>query len=168
MSAIFLPFPAADPGPSRSHPLPSIPNPQIVGSSEPLPLLPNESLYDAPEPGLSTSRPSLASPSCMSSSSRLPLSSVLQEPRVLATFLRYVRWHDFQSLAQTCMTCSSVLQHPKLRVLVLSAFVPGYRYCLRHADVNMLRNIDIHFSDLSHFSEQSIQRLYGSMRQLMV
>ncbi|KAI0001408.1 hypothetical protein BJV74DRAFT_882370 [Russula compacta] len=149
MSAIVLPFPGADP--SRSHPLPSIPNPQVVGSSEPLPSLPNQSLYDAPESGPSTSRPSLASPSCMSSSTHLPLSSVLQEPRILVTFLRYVRWRDFQSLFLTCTTCSSVLQHPKLRDAVLSAFVPGYRYCLRHADVDIPRNIDVQLSDLSHF-----------------
>jgi hypothetical protein len=84
------------------------------------------------------------------------LGSVLQEPRILTSFLRYVRWRDFQSLALTCTTCSNVLHHPKLRDAVLSRFVPGYRYCLRHANADTLSSIDVKFSDLSHFSEYSI------------
>jgi hypothetical protein len=84
------------------------------------------------------------------------LGSVLQEPRILTRLLRYVRWHDFQSLALTCRACSNALHHPKLRNAVLLRFVPGYRYCLRHADPDTISSIDVGFSDLSHFSECSI------------
>jgi hypothetical protein len=84
------------------------------------------------------------------------LGSVLQEPRILTRFLRYVRWHDFQSLALTCRTCANVLHHPKLRDAVLSRFVPGYRYCLRHGDADTISSIDVEFSDLNHFSEYRI------------
>jgi hypothetical protein len=86
----------------------------------------------------------------------ISLVSVLQEPRILASFLRYVHWDDFQSLALTCTACSNVLQHPKLRDVVLSAFVPSYWYCLRHADVDSPSNIAVLFSNLSRFSEYSI------------
>lgn len=84
------------------------------------------------------------------------LSSVFQEHRILARFLRYVRWRDFRSLALTCRACSNVLHNPELRDAVLSRFVPGYRYCVRHADAETVGSIDVKFSDLSHFSEYSI------------
>lgn len=86
----------------------------------------------------------------------ISLVSVLQEPRILANFLRYVHWDDFQSLARTCTTCSNVLQHPKLRDVVLSAFIPGYQHCLRHADVGTTSSITVQFKDLSRFGEYSI------------
>lgn len=81
------------------------------------------------------------------------LGSVLQEPRILARFLHYVPWHDFQSLALTCSACSNVLHRPKLRTAVLSRFVPGYRYCLHYADRDTVSSIDVQISDLSNFSE---------------
>jgi len=92
----------------------------------------------------------------MSLKTPISLVSVLQEPRILANFLRHVHWDGFQSLALTCTTCSNVLQHPKLRDVVLSAFIPGYRYCLRHADVDTPSSITVQFSHLSRFSEYSI------------
>ena len=80
------------------------------------------------------------------------LSRALQEPRVLTNFLRYLQWYDFQSLGMTCTSCRNFLQHPKLRDVVLSAFVPGYQYCLRHADLGAARDVEIQFSDLNCFS----------------
>ena len=147
MSAIVLPPPVTDA--PRMHPLPSIliSTPEMAGSSVPLLSPPNQLHYAPSRSGKSTSRTSLA----MAPSGSL--GSVLQEPRILARFLRYLRWHDFQSLALTCRACSDVLHHPKLRDAVLSRFVPGYRYCLRHADVDAVSSIDAQFSDLSHFSE---------------
>ena len=154
MSTIVLPIP------SRSRPLSSISVSGRAGSSKPLPPLPPRP-HHAPSSGSrpSTSRASLVlvPPSVMRHGS---LGSVLQEPRILARLLRYVRWHDFQSLALTCKSCSNVLHHPKLRDAVLSRFVPGYRYCLRHADADSISSIDVEFSDLSHFSKFSIYQLY--------
>ncbi len=153
MSTIVLTVPVADP--TRSRPLSSISTSGIVRSSKPLPSLPPQPNYVPSGSRPSTSRVSLAvrRPSVMRSGS---LSSVLQEPCILARFLRYVRWRDFQSLAFTCRTCSNVLHHPKLRDAVLSRFVPGYRYCLRHADADTISSIDVEFSDLSHFSKYCI------------
>lgn len=152
MSTIVLTVPVADP--TRTRPLSSISTSEIVGSSKPLPSLPPQQNYVPSASKPSTSRASLAAPP---PAMRLgSLGSVLQEPRILTRFLRYVRWHDFQSLALTCRTCSNVLRDQKLRDAVLSRFVPGYRYCLRHADAFSISSIDVEFSDLSHFSECSI------------
>ena len=150
MSAIVLPPPVADA--PRTHPLPSIliSTPEMAASSVPLHSLPNQPHRVPQGTGKSKSRTSLA----MAPSGSL--GSVLQEPRILTRILRYLRWHDFQSLALTCRACSDVLHHPKLRDTVLSRFVPGYRYCLRHADVDAVSSIDVEFSDLSHFSEHTI------------
>ena len=159
MSAIVLPLPVVDP--PRSRPLPSVSTSGIVGSSRPLPPLPSQALNVLPasprESRPLASRASLAPAPSGSALIRGSLGSVLQVPRILSRFLRYVPWHDFQSLALTCSACSNVLQHPKLRNAVLSRFVPGYRYCLRHADVDTVSTIDVQFSDLSHFSEYNVQ-----------
>ena len=151
MSAIVLPIPVTDP--TLSRPLSFISTLDIVGSSKSRPSLPPKPYYVPSGSRPSTSRLSLSVPSSVLRP-RI-LRSVLQEPRILACFLRYVRWHDFRSLALTCRACSNVLHHPKLRDAVLSRFVPGYRYCLRHADINTISGLDVQFSDLSHFSEYS-------------
>jgi len=156
MSTIVLTVPVADP--TRPRPLLSISTSEkLVGSSKPLPPLPVQPRPShVPPPGSrpSTFRASLAvPPSVMRHGS---LGSVLQEPCILARLIRYVRWHDFRSLALTCRACSNVLHHPKLRDAVLSRFVPGYRYCLQHADADTISSIDVEFSDLSHFSEYRI------------
>jgi hypothetical protein len=149
MSAIVHPF--AVPNPPRSRPLSSISSSTIVGPSKPLPALPIQPHHVPAGAGPSMSRASLApAPSALRRGS---LGSVLQQPRILARFLRFVHWRDFQSLALTCRACCSVLHYPKLRHVVLSRFVPGYRYCLSHADVNTVSSIDVQFSDLIHFSE---------------
>ncbi len=142
MSAIVLPIPVTDP--TLSRPLSFISTLDRVGSSKSRPSLPPKPYYvpSGSRPSSSVLRPRI-------------LRSVLQQPRILACFLRYVRWHDFRSLALTCRACSNVLHHPKLRDAVLSRFVPGYRYCLRHADINTISGIDVQFNDLSHFSEYS-------------
>lgn len=140
------------------HHSPSIPN-SLAGSSLDLSysLLSDHYDRDVPDPGSSSRRTvySLSSPSSyMPASSRISLVSVFQEPRILANFLRYIQWHDFRSLALTCTACRNVLHHPELRNVVLSAFVPGFRYCLRHADLDsQSQDIDIQFHDLNDFSE---------------
>ena len=155
MSTIVLTAPVADP--TRSRPISSISTSEIVGTSKPLPSLPTQPNYVPSASKPSTSRASLAVRPVPRSIMRPgSLGSVLQEPRILVRFLRYVQWHDFQSLALTCRTCSNVLHDPKLRDAVLSRFVPGYRYCLRHADADSISSIDVEFSDFSHFSEYSV------------
>ncbi|KAH9960858.1 hypothetical protein BC827DRAFT_1132547 [Russula dissimulans] len=152
MPAIVLPPPFDNP--SRSTPLRSIEALRLAGSSKPLPLPPKPSLHAPLGPRPSTSRVSLPPSSWRSSSvrvSRVSLVSVLQEPRILANVLRYTYWHDFHTLALTCTPCSNVLQRPELRDVVLSAFVPGYRDCLRLADPDAPCDINIELDDLNHF-----------------
>lgn len=139
MSTIVLP-PSLPPLRDRinSRPLPPIPNSHGAGSSK----------------GVST----LGTPYTFSSfishmhvPSPTPLSRALQEPRVLINFLRYLQWHDFRSLAVTCTSCRNLLQRRKLRDVVLSAFVPGYQYCLRHADLRAAGDVEVQFRDLNCF-----------------
>lgn len=92
----------------------------------------------------------------------ISLVSLLQEPRILVHFLRYVPWDDFQSLVLTCAAYSHVLWHPNLRDIVLSAYVPGYSYCLRHTEIHARSSITVQFSDLSQFSEYSTGHLYDT------
>ncbi|KAH9002995.1 hypothetical protein EDB86DRAFT_103950 [Lactarius hatsudake] len=138
-----------------SRPLPPIPNSHGARSSKvPFLLSSAPSLDHAPNPGVSTLRTSYAHSShtsYMPAPAPAPLSRALQEPRILTHFLRYLQWHDFRSLAMTHTSCRDLLQHPKLRDVVLSAFVPGYQYCLRHADLSASGDIEVRFSDLSHF-----------------
>lgn len=147
MSTIVLTAPVADP--TRSRPLSSLSTSEIVGSSKQLPSLPPQPNHVRSGSRRSTFRASSAVPSSIMRPGSLR--SVLQEPHILARFLRYVRWHDFQSLALTCRACSNVLHNPKLRDAVLSRFLPGYRYCLQHADADSISRIEVEFSDLSHF-----------------
>ncbi len=163
MSAIVL-SPLDDRRASR--PLPPIPNSHGAGSSKglPFPLSSAPSLNHAFHPGVSTLGSSYAFSSYISYMpvpAPTPLSRALQEPRVLTHFLRYLQWHDFRSLAMTCTSCRNILQHPKLRDVVLSAFVPGYQYCLRHADLSASGDIEVQFSDLSYFSACRILHLYA-------
>ena len=131
---------------------------QLLGSSKPLPLPPtHKPRHAAPKSRPSKSRSSLSS---MFTWTAISLVNVLQEPRILTNFLRYVHWNDFQSLVLTCTPYSRVLQHPNLRDIVLSAYVPGYSYCLRHADINARSSIAVQFDDLSHFSEHSTGHLH--------
>lgn len=157
MPTLVLPCPVANP--SSSNPFQSIPMSQLLGSSKPLPLLPTHKRRHATAP-ISRPRPSSTYLSPMFTWTPVSLVSVLQEPRILANFLRYVRWDDFQSLVQTCAAYSHVLQHPNLRDVVLSAYVPGYSYCLHHADIDTRRSIAVQFSDLNHFSEYSTGHLH--------
>ena len=153
MPAVVLPYPLANP--SSSNPLPSIPMSQLLGSSKPLPLIPTHKHRHAAAPKSRRSKLRFSSTyiSPMFTWSPISLVSVLQEPRILANFLRYVHWDDFQSLLLSYAAYSHVLQHPNLRDVALSAYVPGYAHCLRHADPRS--SIAVQFSDLSHFSEYS-------------
>jgi hypothetical protein len=130
----------------------SITNPHIAGSLRGLTFLLSDH-YDIPDPGSSTSGSSSSCHPYMPASSRISLVSVFQESRILANFLRYIHWHDFRSLTLTCSACLNVLRHPKLRNTVLSAFVPGYQYCLRYADLDPSADIDVQLGDLNDFCE---------------
>ncbi|KAI0254944.1 hypothetical protein BJV78DRAFT_1279575 [Lactifluus subvellereus] len=161
MSAIDVQLPTDD-----RHRSPSIPYPRIASSPRGLPcsLLSDPSLYNVPDPLAGPSTFGTSSPLCSypPASTRISLVSVLQEPRILANFLRYTLWHDFRSLALTSTACRNVLQHPELRDAVLSAYVPGYQYCLRYADLHPSADIDIQLNDLNDFiiSQQLPLHLY--------
>lgn len=83
---------------------------------------------------------------------RIYLASVLRKPRIIATFLRYTSWEDFRGLARSSSEYRSLLRHTESKDVVLSHFVPGYRYCLHLADIANFRDVDITFRDLELFS----------------
>jgi hypothetical protein len=154
MSVLDLQLPVND-----CHHSVSIPNSHVARSSRGLPFSSLSDHYDVLDP-VSPTFPSSSFLSYMPASTRLSLVSVFQEPRILNNFLRYVRWHDFRSLALTCIACRNVLQHPNLRNVVLSAFVPGYQYCLRYADLDPSADIDIQLNDLNDFGECDRSRVH--------
>ena len=154
MSAIVFP-PQGDRRTSRPvTTLTSIPNWHDAGPSKglPFPLPSPPSLYHAaPHPGASALNTSYTFSSFMPAPAAT-LSRTFQEPRVLTHFLRRLQWHDFWSFTSTCTSFRNMLGHSKLRDAVLSAFVPGYQYCLRHADLSASGDIEVRFSDLNYFS----------------
>jgi hypothetical protein len=137
----------------------------LLGSSKPLLMLSTHKPPHAaaPKSRSSTSRPPSAyRRSSMFDWTPISLASLLRDPRILANFLRYLHWDDFHSLFLTCAAYSHLLRHPNLRDVVLSVYVPGYSYCLRHTDIHARTSITVQFSDLSQFSEYHIGRFYGT------
>ncbi|KAI0043813.1 hypothetical protein FA95DRAFT_1545863 [Auriscalpium vulgare] len=82
---------------------------------------------------------------------RFSVTNVLQNSAVLHRFLLYAPWEDFRSLAQVSKECMNVFHQPQLKDVVLSRFVPGYSHCLRHADLQAFRVVEVGFLDLDLF-----------------
>ncbi|KAI0062266.1 hypothetical protein BV25DRAFT_665226 [Artomyces pyxidatus] len=82
---------------------------------------------------------------------RLSLNNLLQKPSILHRFLLYTPWDDFRALAQASKESRNILRHPELKDVVLSRFVPGYSYCLRYADMQSFREVEVGFYHLDLF-----------------
>ncbi|KAH8100820.1 hypothetical protein BXZ70DRAFT_129839 [Cristinia sonorae] len=76
--------------------------------------------------------------------SRIPFRSLLDHPRILRNLLRRISWDDFHSLTSTCRNFRLLITHPDFRDVILSHYVPGYKYAItarsQHKDVQ----IDMH------------------------
>ncbi|KZT22059.1 hypothetical protein NEOLEDRAFT_1244205 [Neolentinus lepideus HHB14362 ss-1] len=81
-----------------------------------------------------------------------PFFVILQQPRLLARLLGQIEWSDFNALTCTCRRLRwSVFSRPELKAVILSHYVPGYRYCLRNSDMDRYRDIRITLRDLNYF-----------------
>jgi len=139
MSTIILTIPITDS--ALSCPLSSISTSEIIGSSKPLSLWPPQPNYVLSGSPLTFQASLAVLPSASMWLRPGSLGSVLQEPCILACFLHYVQWYDFQSLAFTCRVCCSILHHPKLHDGVLSRFIPGYQYPMSWLHEWLQRNV---------------------------
>ncbi|EPQ54368.1 hypothetical protein GLOTRDRAFT_139664 [Gloeophyllum trabeum ATCC 11539] len=80
------------------------------------------------------------------------LIDTLRQPRILSCFLTHTSWRDFNAL-----TCTSrqlrwtLFRQPELKDVVFSNYVPGYRFCLRHADLDRHREMKVTLRDLNFF-----------------
>ncbi|TFK45855.1 hypothetical protein OE88DRAFT_1668720 [Heliocybe sulcata] len=80
------------------------------------------------------------------------LIDTLRHPRILARFLAHVEWNDFNALTSTCRQLrGSLFSRPELKAVILSHYVPGYRYCLRNSDMDRYRDLKITLRDLNYF-----------------
>ncbi|VDB98725.1 unnamed protein product [Peniophora sp. CBMAI 1063] len=84
---------------------------------------------------------------------RVSLPGVLQTPGVLKNMLHFLSWHDFRAVARSSKACRTLVRKPELGHIILSRFVPSYRYCLEHADTSSpsFRNVPFAFRDLDLF-----------------
>lgn len=123
-------------------------------------------------PSKASARPLLAGPRDRSSSTRttadarrsrtlssfLPLNTrILQTalllPGVLASLIEYLPWVYFYALTCTCRDFRHILRTFELKDIVLSQFVPGYKLCLQHRDMQRFRDVPITISHLDSLRE---------------
>lgn len=76
---------------------------------------------------------------------------ILEHPRILSHMLQYLAWEDFHAFASTCRSFRQIVMHSSYRDMILSRFVPGYRYSLRFRDFHQYREVDIDMHDLALF-----------------
>lgn len=143
----------------RDRPLPSIPR-KLSRKSYHIPFptpserpaYPNNSLQPVRRPSLVQNRPpQLASPSAKSFAWKRMHRAVvhsLKQPHILACLLQFIQWPDFYALLSTCVDMMHLWDTRDFRDVILSHFVPGYSYALRHRDFSKHQDLDISLQDL--------------------
>lgn len=143
----------------RDRPLPSIPRGLSQKSyhipfptPRERPTYPNDSLRSARRPSLVHDRPpqrasSLAKTFAWKRMHRAAVHS-LKQPHILARLLQFMQWADFYVLLSTCADMRHLWNTRDFRDVVLSHFVPGYSYALRHRDLSKCQDLDISLQDL--------------------
>ncbi|KIM40513.1 hypothetical protein M413DRAFT_11417 [Hebeloma cylindrosporum] len=105
-------------------------------------------------PSTAPSRPHNFAPTTRVLSSFMPrmhhssLLSTLQIPSILAAFISHLDWVEVHPLFTTCKTFREIFRESALRDVVLSRYVPGYRYCLRGRDMNHYQDVQVSIHDL--------------------
>lgn len=145
--------------PDRDRPLPSLPR-ELSQKSYHIPFptpkerrtYPNESLRSARRPSFVQDRPpqlasSVAKALAWKRMQRATVHS-LKQPRILARFLQFIPWADFYVLLSTCSDIRHLWDTRDFRDAVLSHFVPGYSYALKHSDLSKCQDLDISLQDL--------------------
>ncbi|KAG2138264.1 hypothetical protein BD769DRAFT_1434946 [Suillus cothurnatus] len=139
----------------RDRALPSIPR-ELSRKSYRIPprqspTYPNDSLRPARRPSLVHRPPQPASPLAKSLAwRRMHRAAVhsLKQPHILARLLQFIQWADFYVLLSTCADMRLLWDTRDFRDVVLSHFVPGYSYALRHRDFSKYQDLDISLQDL--------------------
>ncbi len=89
----------------------------------------------------------LMSPTPRRLSSRLLL-AILHNPSVLASFVAQLDWLDLYPLLCSCKGLYDIFRDLPLRDVVLSRFIQGYGFCLRHRDMLLYQDVPITAYDL--------------------
>jgi hypothetical protein len=72
----------------------------------------------------------------------------LKRPRILASLLHFLPWCDFYVLLSTCTGMRHLWDIHELRDVIMSHYVPEFRFALRHRVLSNCRDIDISLQDL--------------------
>lgn len=139
----------------RDRALPSIPR-ELSQKSYHMPprespAHPNDSLRSARRPNLVHRPPQRASSLAKSLAwKRMHRAAVrsLKQPHILARLLQFLQWADLYSLLSTCADMRHLWDTRDFRDTILSHFVPGYSYALRHCDLSKYQDLDISLQDL--------------------
>jgi hypothetical protein len=143
----------------RDRPLPSIPR-ELSRKSYHIPfptprerpVYPNDSLRPVRRPSLVQDRPpqpasSLAKSFAWKRMHRAAVHS-LKQSHILARLLQFIQWPDFYALLSTCVDMKHLWDTRDFRDFILSHFVPGYSFALRHRDLSKYQDLDISLQDL--------------------
>ncbi|KAG2133248.1 uncharacterized protein EDB93DRAFT_1093368 [Suillus bovinus] len=144
---------------NRDRPLPSIPRESSRKSyhipfptPKERPAYPNDSLRSVRRPTLVQDRPPQPASSFAKSLAwrRMHRTAVhsLKQPHILARLLQFMQWADFYVLLSTCADMRFLWDARDFRDVVLSHFVPGYSYALRHSKSFNCQDLDISLQDL--------------------
>ncbi|KAG1737336.1 hypothetical protein EDB19DRAFT_989774 [Suillus lakei] len=144
----------------RDRPLPSIPR-ELSRKSYHIPFptpkerhaYPNDSsLRSARRPSLVQDRPPQSASSVAKSLAwkRMHRAAVhsLKQPHIVASLLQFIQWADFYVLLSTCADMRHLWDSRDFKDVILSHFVPGYSYALRHRDLSKYQDLDISLQDL--------------------
>lgn len=142
--------------PERDRPLPSLPPSKSYNIPFPIPretsAHPIESHRSLRKQGRAHERPLRPAPAIIKSIAwqRMQRAAVhsLKRPRVLICLLQYLPWSDLYALISTCADMRRLWDIRELRDIILSHYVPEYRYALRHRDLFKCRDIDLSLQDL--------------------
>jgi hypothetical protein len=69
-------------------------------------------------------------------------------PTILARILFYLPLEDFLTVSTTCRNLRNLIAQATLEDLILSQYVPGYRFALQHKEMDRYRDVPITMYDL--------------------
>lgn len=95
----------------------------------------------------------LPSPPSLRQQPRPNLVTALSNPRTFYNILDYIEWRDLHALLNSCSAARSLFRSPDLRDLILSQFVPGYKFCLLYGDQRREHDVYVSIHDLDLFCE---------------
>lgn len=77
------------------------------------------------------------------------LQAVLHTASILASLVAHLDWIELYPLLCSCKGLYDIIQDLPLRDVVLSRFLQGYAFCLRHRDMLLYQDVPITTHDLN-------------------